>query len=58
MKLLTPAVTIFPALTMAKVLLAVGPDQALAIGDTCNVEWLVDSKMMSISLALLNDRLT
>lgn len=58
MKLFTSVVTIFPALAMAKVLLAVGPSQPLAIGDTYKVEWLVDRKMVSIPPALLNEMLT
>lgn len=46
MKLLYTALTALPALASAKVLLAVVEFQSIAVGDTYNVEWLVDSKMV------------
>lgn len=47
MKFIHSTLTVLPALATAKVLIAVGPSQSLAIGDTYDVEWLVDTKMVS-----------
>lgn len=48
MKHLIPSTfAILSGLATAKVLLAVGPSEPLAIGDTYDVEWLVDTKMVS-----------
>lgn len=48
MKFFYSALIALPALAAAKVLLAVGPSSPLAIGETYDVEWLVDTKMVRI----------
>lgn len=40
------------------VLLAVGPNEPLAVGQTYEVQWLVDRKMVSIQPLLLGQELT